>query len=899
MKSLFAVVAALCGIGSASALVPLPGDVKVCETPLDERFPDVGKDFCKGWCVTDWGQKDYSFERVEGPTAGRGAMRITLRGLTAGQMQVFSPAWTMWAKSWYRYSFKLRGRGYGGSVSHMVRLVDMPWTAFSAERTIVKVTDEWTEVEGLFCSTKDLGSGFGIIFTMPKVGVIEIADVKVELLGGNVDSLGKAQAKKPVLNDHPFVAGNLLPRGSFESPLDTGFYALSMVTEPGQVWADHRPVRSARGEGLFGEYALVIPATNIFLNLTSDVVEVAPGHAYTFSAWMKTDAPDAKSAPPLSMSVEYRRGFGWASGGKIAGKGSVGTCAKASAKDGWTHVKVTTPVIPPEVTHVFLHIDPTPSKDAAVWLDGVEFAADVPTNRLEKFLPAKPYEFVAAFDAENPKETPPFVTWGEKIPLLLKAVPAADAPRGVALGARLRVTAWPSRITFDDKVTLKTGEETKFALEPNANGILRIELLPDDATKGDTFELIAARLPKVRETGEDSYFGTHCRPDPYHLNYCAALGFKWERLHDCSGMLKMCVGNPKRGVYVWYDGILKAIRARGMNILGVMDMPPVWAFKEVAEANDPTKKAKEYDAEAFRTWCHEAARHYAGVVNHFELWNEPYMRYFFDNDKDHYSKIYRAGARGIREGNPRAKVGGWCTELSSPKYADTVLRETPAAEIPDFLTYHCYVTDVPGDGTMKYAGVLENMKKAFGEKLPKGGIWNTESCGVGGASFHASESDPTKVEDVAYGVRVWTDHAQNGVKLCDYWLGCTDRRGQMYLTYMAPDRTVVPKAVATAVTAYFIDGMKGVGESSLASGVKTSRFEGCGRATVVMWDDVLKEGEPSLDVSRLPSEYVVCDAMGNRHVSGKSAVPYTSLFVMSEKDTAAVIEDNVIRAIGP
>ena len=54
-----------------------------------------------------------------------------------------------------------------------------------------------------------------------------------------------------------------------------------------------------------------------------------------------------------------------------------------------------------------------------------------------------------------------------------------------------------------------------------------------------------------------------------------------------------------------------------------------------------------------------------------------------------------------------------------------------------------------------------------------------------------------------------------------------------------------------------------------------------------------------MDVSRLSSEYVVCDAMGNRHVSGKIAVPYTSLFVMSEKDTVAVVEGNIIRAINP
>lgn len=74
----------------------------------------------------------------------------------------------------------------------------------------------------------------------------------------------------------------------------------------------------------------------------------------------------------------------------------------------------------------------------------------------------------------------------------------------------------------------------------------------------------------------------------------------------------------------------------------------------------------------------------------YEIWNEPDFNLFFQGNLQDYKNIYRYAAKGLREGDPEAIIGGpalaWTTN-----WLDTLLNMTQVENIPiDFLSGHSY-----------------------------------------------------------------------------------------------------------------------------------------------------------------------------------------------------------------
>lgn len=73
----------------------------------------------------------------------------------------------------------------------------------------------------------------------------------------------------------------------------------------------------------------------------------------------------------------------------------------------------------------------------------------------------------------------------------------------------------------------------------------------------------------------------------------------------------------------------------------------------------------------------------------YEIWNEPDLHIFFNGTKADYFDIYKAGAAGIKEGDPNAKVGGPVAAFSA-WYKD-FLSFVKSNNLPlDFLSGHAY-----------------------------------------------------------------------------------------------------------------------------------------------------------------------------------------------------------------
>lgn len=108
---------------------------------------------------------------------------------------------------------------------------------------------------------------------------------------------------------------------------------------------------------------------------------------------------------------------------------------------------------------------------------------------------------------------------------------------------------------------------------------------------------------------------------------------------------------------VWDSAIARA-RQYGMQVqLALTGDPPTWACgnKRQPYSCDGYKP----DLGEFRAFAQAAATHFRGAVKRFSIWNEPNWYQHVTPFKQSpliYRNLYKAGYKGVKRGNPKAKV---------------------------------------------------------------------------------------------------------------------------------------------------------------------------------------------------------------------------------------------------
>lgn len=134
------------------------------------------------------------------------------------------------------------------------------------------------------------------------------------------------------------------------------------------------------------------------------------------------------------------------------------------------------------------------------------------------------------------------------------------------------------------------------------------------------------------------------------LDGIAATGARWIRIDfDWSGL------EPSRGSFDWgyMDRIVNAATARGIKVLAILAYTPAWARPGGTGTHYPPTNPAD-----FANFARATVDHYAGVVRHWEIWNEPNLSSFWQPAANPaaYTTLLNATYDAIKSRDPGATV---------------------------------------------------------------------------------------------------------------------------------------------------------------------------------------------------------------------------------------------------
>lgn len=139
------------------------------------------------------------------------------------------------------------------------------------------------------------------------------------------------------------------------------------------------------------------------------------------------------------------------------------------------------------------------------------------------------------------------------------------------------------------------------------------------------------------------------------LDLSRDAGVKWIRIDiDWSAV------EAHRGEFDWadIDRAVRATRAHGLAVLGILDYSPRWAQDPSVAADNA--HGRPANPQLFGDFARVAATHYAGQIDAWEIWNEPNLGDFFapKPDAGYYTRLLQASYQSIHSVLPAATVIG-------------------------------------------------------------------------------------------------------------------------------------------------------------------------------------------------------------------------------------------------
>ncbi|KPK65171.1 MAG: hypothetical protein AMK73_03700, partial [Planctomycetes bacterium SM23_32] len=451
-------------------------------------------------------------------------------------------------------------------------------------------------------------------------------------------------------------------------------------------------------------------------------------------------------------------------------------------------------------------------------------------------------------------------------PAALSLIGAGDVPEGARVELavhdlygnvrRLPNLALAAGNRFEERVSLEAAPE-------GARGLFRVEARVLDAAGhaiSNVGQGLVARVPRPRYPDRllpDSAFGAHIPLDAPSARLARNLGIKWCRIHDASFITTWAAAEPEPGQWRFFDDRVELVRSHGIMVLGMLDCAPAWA----SDAPDDVRGYfRRYyvpnDVDAWADYCRAVVAHYAGLVDHWEVWNEPWVGSFFrkvvDGEQvggtpEDYVPLLRAAYTAAREANPDAVVVGVDTYFT--EWTKGCL-EAGAGGWFDVFSFHQYTERMPGTPHGPVASMVGGHRALLAEHgLGDVEVWHTEGGNAAPATFYRGldplvTSDGTR-EAVWYARYLLTALSLDVRKFFLYTLHAYPRLGAHGFTPLEPGGYLQPWAIAQANLAHLIEGTRFRRRIRTDDGVVCLTFEGDGRQVAALFAerDAVPAGE--------------------------------------------------------
>ncbi len=232
---------------------------------------------------------------------------------------------------------------------------------------------------------------------------------------------------------------------------------------------------------------------------------------------------------------------------------------------------------------------------------------------------------------------------------------------------------------------------------------------------------------------DPAYFGAHVhRSVPNKL--WKQVGFGAIRLHDAN--VTWSELEPQKGAWKWerLDRIVDNARKAGVQILLPLQAPPTWAASEPASpgAYGPGANTAPARTEDWTNYVAAVVTRYKGVIDGYEIWNEPNLKKFYTGTPERMAELTRQASEVIRRIDPAATLV--CASITGD-YGIPWLRRYLAGGTGghcDVIGYHFYTRHQPPEVMLP---TIAAVRKAMGDAgVRDKPLWNTESGWVIGIS---------------------------------------------------------------------------------------------------------------------------------------------------------------------
>ena len=780
-----------------------PGETLSQTTPGANGFTSTGA-IARGWSDNSgWANVGISYALdPNNPHGGQTSQRVEVTRVTDGAAQ-FVRAERLQKGHIYRFSIWLRGKT-GAQMELKYQGASAPYASYGS--AIAGLSPEWRQFTVLGRATEDAEVYLMLRATAPLTYWAD--DASFEDI---TDAVSRATPN----------VGNLLSDASFESGIGGGWNA-RVQGDPAVVWRDES-LQSVAGQtpvgSRFGQF--VIPGGEAGA-ISTPLLPVRFGVPHTLSLWMRASQPDTQVSLEMDNS-------------ELRSSSKIGTQ--------WTRLTWTFTPPPLDYYRMRLYIASAVGPDRTVDVDGVMLEEGEKASA--SYLPRAPHEMTLTAPRAGNIYFP-----SESGTVKIQIAPAPPT------GARVALSAMDVQGHVTQLPTQKAGAQLALpfgATQGEWKLRATLQSAQGQALSAPT-EWVWTRLPrpKTLPAKAQSYFGLHIPLAPVYIGVARDLGQKFVRLHDSSMIAKWPIAEPEKGRFEFYDQQVDAARAAGLQILGMLDGAPARVSTMPREGgywglwNIPDKPGA---LDEWRTYVSTVAGHYKGRIDDWEVWNEPWGKWWLSSDNPAatpalYAQFMAAAYEAAHRANPNATVLGVDTTSGFDEKWTIPVLAAPGGTTFDVFSYHDYNGTLAlgeNNRVIELANHMRALQKAGGVAKP---MWNTEGGPGEIGSFYAPQTGglPVGVQ-ASYIVRYDVSSMAAGVK--HFFLYAVHSGVAMGdPTYRALEHDDAPRPIlaARAVLASLVDGRAAPTQKTLAPGVTCYAFapapgEVRGREVDVIWSN--------------------------------------------------------------